>query len=296
MIKWELLEDQAGYDDDPTIVTALGRIEGEYYMFIGHRKVRNTEEDFEHNFAVPTPHGYKKALGMLKYAEHCGFPIVIFVDTTGSFADLKSEELGQGEAIAHYLRTLFGLKVPIITIVTGEGGPCVALAIACANKLLMLENSAFYVESTDASATILQKFSAAALKAPENLNITAQEHFRLRIAGSGIPEPLGGAHANPQQASSYIKNALLKAMENVVGLALPEELESVRFRYWFQWLKNSVEVEPADFALVDIDGALLLVLVEKRAPSQVEEEERLLAGFLEAEEMLVVVEHDDNPE
>ncbi|CAI9113533.1 OLC1v1014147C1 [Oldenlandia corymbosa var. corymbosa] len=217
--EWELLEDQAGYDDDPTIVTALGRIEGEYYMFIGHRKVRNTEEDFEHNFAVPTSHGYKKALGMMKYAEHFGLPIVIFVGTTGSFPDLKSEELGQG---AHYLRTLFGSKVPIVTIVTGEGGPGGALAIACVNKLLMLENCAFYVESMDASATILQKFSAAALKAPEKLNITAQEHFRLRIAGGGIPEPLGGAHANPQRASSYIKNALLKAMEEVRRLETEE--------------------------------------------------------------------------
>ncbi|KAF3775922.1 Acetyl-coenzyme A carboxylase carboxyl transferase subunit alpha [Nymphaea thermarum] len=170
--KWvELHGDRAGYDD-PAIVTGLGCVDGKNYMFIGHQKGRNTKENIHRNFAMPTPHGpsdvqlpscgqdvayvsrgschysliiYRKALRMMYYADHHGFPIVTFIDTPGAFADLKSEEIGQGEAIAHNLRTMFGLKVPIVTVVIGEGGSGGALAIGCANKLLMMENSVFYV-------------------------------------------------------------------------------------------------------------------------------------------------------
>lgn len=216
--KWvELHGDRAGYDD-PAIVTGIGSIEGRSYMFIGHQKGRNTKENIMRNFAMPTPHGYRKALRMMKYADHHGFPIVTFVDTPGAFADLKSEELGQGEAIAHNLRTMFGLKVPIITIVTGEGGSGGALAIACANKLMMLENSAFYVASPEACAAILWKSSQASPKAAEKLRITAQEHYKLRIADGIIPEPLGGAHADPVWTSQNIKEAILEAMEELTRM------------------------------------------------------------------------------
>ncbi|EXC06855.1 Acetyl-coenzyme A carboxylase carboxyl transferase subunit alpha [Morus notabilis] len=211
--KWvELHGDRAGYDD-PAIVTGIGSIDGRSYMFIGHQKGRNTKENIARNFAMPTPHGYRKALRMMKYADHHGLPIVTFVDTPGAFADLKSEELGQGEAIAHNLRTMFGLKVPIVTVVTGEGGSGGALAIACANKLFMLENSAFYVASPEACAAILWKSSQAAPKAAEKLRITAQEHYRLKIADGVIPEPLGGAHADPAWTSLQIKLTINKAME-----------------------------------------------------------------------------------
>ncbi|KAJ8573227.1 hypothetical protein K7X08_009738 [Anisodus acutangulus] len=187
--KWvELHGDRAGYDD-PAMVTGIGSIEGRSYLFIGHQKGRNTKENIMRNFAMPTPHGYRKALRMMKYADYHGFPIVTFVDTPGAFADLRSEELGQGEAIAHNLRAMFGLKVPITTVVTGEGGSGGALAIGCANKLLMLENSAFYVASPEACAAILWKSSQVAPKAAEKLRITAQEHYRLRIADAIIPEP-----------------------------------------------------------------------------------------------------------
>ncbi|KAL5565608.1 hypothetical protein UlMin_028772 [Ulmus minor] len=221
--KWvELHGDRAGYDD-PAIVTGIGSMDGKSYMFIGHQKGRNTKENIARNFAMPTPHGYRKALRMMKYADHHGFPIVTFVDTPGAFADLKSEELGQGEAIAHNLRAMFGLEVPIITVVTGEGGSGGALAIACANKLFMLENSAFYVASPEACAAILWKSSQAAPKAAEKLRITAQEHYRLGIADGIIPEPLGGAHADPAWTSQQIKLTINQAMEEL-GKMTKEEL------------------------------------------------------------------------
>nr|WDA53450.1 acetyl-coenzyme a carboxylase carboxyl transferase subunit alpha [Erycina pusilla] len=186
--KWvELHGDRAGYDD-PAIVTGLGSIDGKSYMFIGHQKGRNTKENIQRNFGMPTPHGYRKALRMMNYADHHGFPIITFIDTPGAFADLKSEEIGQGEAIAYNLRAMFGLKVPIITVVIGEGGSGGALAIGCANKLFMLENAVFYVASPEACAAILWKTSKAAAKAAEKLKITATELCKLKIADGIIPE------------------------------------------------------------------------------------------------------------
>ncbi|KAH9611994.1 hypothetical protein KSS87_021335 [Heliosperma pusillum] len=213
----ELHGDRAGYDD-PAIVTGLGTIEGRSYMFIGHQKGRNTKENIERNFGMPTPHGYRKALRMMYYADHHGFPIVTFIDTPGAYADLKSEELGQGEAIAFNLRTMFGLKVPIVSIVIGEGGSGGALAIGCANKLLMLENAVFYVASPEACAAILWKTAKAAPKAAEKLRITAPELCKLQIADGIIPEPLGGAHADPSWTSQQLRKAIIENMDELMKM------------------------------------------------------------------------------
>ncbi|PHU07097.1 Acetyl-coenzyme A carboxylase carboxyl transferase subunit alpha, chloroplastic [Capsicum chinense] len=219
----ELHGDRAGYDD-PAIVTGLGTINGRSYMFMGHQKGRNTKENIQRNFGMPTPHGYRKALRMMYYADHHGFPIITFIDTPGAYADLKSEELGQGEAIAHNLRTMFGLKVPIISIVMGEGGSGGALAIGCANKLLMLENAVFYVASPEACAAILWKTAKASPKAAEKLKITAQELCRLQIADGSIPEPLGGAHADPYWTSQQIKIAIEESMDELTKMDTQELL------------------------------------------------------------------------
>ncbi|KAG7964990.1 hypothetical protein I3843_09G201200 [Carya illinoinensis] len=220
----ELHGDRGGYDD-PAIVTGVGTIDGRRYMFMGHQKGRNTKENIQRNFGMPTPHGYRKALRMMYYADHHGFPIVTFIDTPGAFADLKSEELGQGEAIAHNLRTMFGLKVPIVSIVIGEGGSGGALAIGCANKLLMLENAVFYVASPEACAAILWKTAKAAPKAAERLKITASELCKLQIADGIIPEPLGGAHADPSWTSKQIKKAINESMDELMKMDTPELLK-----------------------------------------------------------------------
>ncbi|EEF34495.1 acetyl-coenzyme A carboxylase carboxyl transferase subunit alpha, chloroplastic [Ricinus communis] len=220
----ELHGDRAGYDD-PAIVTGIGTIDGKRYMFMGHQKGRNTKENIMRNFGMPTPHGYRKALRMMYYADHHGFPIVTFIDTPGAYADLKSEELGQGEAIAHNLRTMFGLKVPIVSIVIGEGGSGGALAIGCANKLLMLENAVFYVASPEACAAILWKSAKASPKAAEKLKITAGELCRLQIADGVIPEPLGGAHADPSWTSQQIKKAINDSMDELTQMDTQELLK-----------------------------------------------------------------------
>ncbi|CAF2123135.1 hypothetical protein BRARA_C01918 [Brassica rapa] len=218
----ELHGDRAGYDD-PAIVTGIGTIDGKRYMFIGHQKGRNTKENIMRNFGMPTPHGYRKALRMMYYADHHGFPIVTFIDTPGAYADLKSEELGQGEAIANNLRTMFGLKVPILSIVIGEGGSGGALAIGCANKMLMLENAVFYVASPEACAAILWNSSKAAPEAAEKLRITSRELVKLNVADGIIPEPLGGAHADPSWTSQQIKIAINENM-NEFGKMNGDEL------------------------------------------------------------------------
>ncbi|XWS43809.1 hypothetical protein CRYUN_Cryun16bG0136100 [Craigia yunnanensis] len=220
----ELHGDRAGYDD-PAIVTGIGTIDGRRYMFIGQQKGRNTKENIQRNFGMPTPHGYRKALRMMYYADHHGFPIVTFIDTPGAYADLKSEELGQGEAIAHNLRTMFGLKVPIVSIVIGEGGSGGALAIGCANKLLMLENAVFYVASPEACAAILWKSAKASPKAAEKLRITAPELCKLQICDGIIPEPLGGAHSDPAWTSQQIKAAINETMDELTAMDTEELLK-----------------------------------------------------------------------
>ncbi|CAL1399368.1 unnamed protein product [Linum trigynum] len=240
----ELHGDRAGYDD-PAIVTGIGTIDGKRYMFMGHQKGRNTKENIMRNFGMPTPHGYRKALRMMYYADHHGFPIITFIDTPGAFADLKSEELGQGEAIAHNLRTMFGLKVPIISIVIGEGGSGGALAIGCSNKLLMLENAVFYVASPEACAAILWKTAKASPKAAEKLKITANELCKLQICDGIIPEPLGGAHADPSWTSQQIKKAINESMNELTKLDTENLLKhrNLKFRK-LGGFQEGIAIEP----------------------------------------------------
>ncbi|XP_030450054.1 acetyl-coenzyme A carboxylase carboxyl transferase subunit alpha, chloroplastic [Syzygium oleosum] len=267
----ELHGDRAGYDD-PAIVTGIGTIDGERYMFMGHQKGRNTKENIQRNFGMPTPHGYRKALRMMYYADHHGFPIITFIDTPGAFADLKSEELGQGEAIAHNLRTMFGLKVPIVSIVIGEGGSGGALAIGCANKLLMLENSVFYVASPEACAAILWKTAKASPKAAEKLKITATELCKLQICDGIIPEPLGGAHADPSWTSQQIKAAVVEAMNELKKMDTQELLKhrTVKFRK-IGGFQEGIPVDPKRKVNMKIkEEPLLGMISEAELESEVE--------------------------
>ncbi|KAK8963486.1 hypothetical protein KSP40_PGU013469 [Platanthera guangdongensis] len=196
--KWvELHGDCAGYDD-PAMVTGLGSIDGKTYMFIGQQKGRNTKENIFRNFAMPTPHGYRKALRMIKYADHHGFPIITFIDTPGAYADLKSEELGQGEAIAYNLRTMFGLKVPIVAVVIGEGGSGGALAIGCANKLLILPSSCgIFQRMSDGSNSLrISQINLVDLAGSERQKTTRAAGERLKEDGN-INRSLSQLGLNP---------------------------------------------------------------------------------------------------
>ncbi|KAI8469767.1 MAG: acetyl-CoA carboxylase [Monoraphidium minutum] len=204
----ELHGDRAGLDD-PAIVCGIGSMDGVSFMFIGQQKGRNTKENVRRNFGMPQPNGYRKAMRFMRHADKFGLPIVTFVDTPGAYAGRAAEELGQGEAIAYNLREMFGLRVPIISVVIGEGGSGGALAIGCANRNLILENSVYYVASPEACAAILWKSRNATGTATEALRITAPELIKLGVMDTVVPEPLGGAHADPVAAFPAIKGAIM---------------------------------------------------------------------------------------
>ena len=205
----ELHGDRGGLDD-PALVCGIGSIDGTSFMFIGHQKGRNTKENIYRNFGMPQPNGYRKALRFMRHADKFGLPIITFVDTPGAYAGKAAEELGQGEAIAVNLREMFGFRVPIISVVIGEGGSGGALAIGCANKNLIMENSVYYVASPEACAAILWKSRDKAGTATEALKITSQDLLKFGIMDEAIPEPLGAAHSDPMGAFPAIKESILR--------------------------------------------------------------------------------------
>lgn len=243
--KWiELHGDRGGYDD-PALVCGIGRIDGISCMLIGHQKGRNTKENITRNFGMPTPNGYRKALRLMQHADHHGFPIITFIDTPGAYAGVTAEELGQGEAIAHNLRDMFGFRVPSISIVIGEGGSGGALAIGCCNKMLMLENAVYFVASPEACAAILWKTASAAPKATEMLRITGTELMKLNVVDEVIPEPLGGAHSDPIAASLNVKEVVLRQLRELLQMDEKELMQQrmAKFRQMGGWLEGQ-KVDP----------------------------------------------------
>jgi acetyl-CoA carboxylase carboxyl transferase subunit alpha len=205
----ELHGDRGGLDD-PALVCGIGSIDGTSFMFIGHQKGRNTKENIYRNFGMPQPNGYRKALRFMRHADKFGLPIITFVDTPGAYAGKNAEELGQGEAIAVNLREMFGFRVPIISVVIGEGGSGGALAIGCANRNLIMENAVYYVASPEACAAILWKSREKAGTATEALRITSQDLLKFGVMDEAIPEPLGAAHTDPMGSFPAIKEAILR--------------------------------------------------------------------------------------
>ena len=246
--KWvELHGDRAGYDD-PSLVCGIGSIDGVTFMFIGQQKGRNTKENIHRNFGMPTPNGYRKALRFMQHADKFGIPIITFVDTPGAYAGKKAEELGQGEAIAYNLREMFGFRVPILSVVIGEGGSGGALAIGCANKMLIMEHSVYYVASPEACAAILWKSRDKAGEATEALRITSKDLTDLGIMDEVIPEPLGAAHSDPVGAFMMLKQALMNSWDDFKDLS-PEEIISQRyakFRSLGRWDEDEEETEVPD--------------------------------------------------
>lgn len=217
----ELHGDRGGLDD-PALVCGIGSIDGKSFMFIGHQKGRNTKENIYRNFGMPQPNGYRKALRFMRHADKFGLPIVTFVDTPGAYAGKNAEELGQGEAIAVNLREMFGFRVPIISVVIGEGGSGGALAIGCANRNLIMENSVYYVASPEACAAILWKSREKAGTATEALKITSQDLLNFEVMDESIPEPLGAAHTDPMGSFPAIKEAILRNYQKYENMTAEE--------------------------------------------------------------------------
>ncbi|NJR39314.1 MAG: acetyl-CoA carboxylase carboxyl transferase subunit alpha [Leptolyngbyaceae cyanobacterium CSU_1_4] len=209
----ELHGDRSTGADDRAMVGGVARIEGRPVVMLGHQKGRDTKDNVSRNFGMASPGGYRKAMRLMDHANRFGMPIITFIDTPGAYAGLEAERLGQGEAIAYNLREMFRLEVPIICTVIGEGGSGGALGIGVGDRLMMFEHSVYTVASPEACAAILWKDAAKSHQAAEALKITALDLKNLGILDQILPEPVGGAHADPLQTAATLKQALLENLE-----------------------------------------------------------------------------------
>ncbi len=205
------------FEEDAAIVAGLGRLGDLTVMVIGHQKGSNTSEMMERNFGMPEPEGYRKGMRLMRYAAKFGMPIVTLVDTAGAYPGLGAEERGQSNAIAESIMLMSRLPVPLVTVVTGEGGSGGALALGAADRVLMLENSYYSVISPEGCATILFKDAAAAPRAAAALRITGPELLRLGVMDAVIPEPEGGAHTDPMAAAANLRTALVTTLRDLLG-------------------------------------------------------------------------------
>jgi acetyl-CoA carboxylase carboxyl transferase subunit alpha len=197
--------------DDQSIVGGMARFDGEPCMVIGHQKGRDTKEKILRNFGMPRPEGYRKALRLMQLAEKFGLPVFTFVDTPGAYPGIDAEERNQSEAIGRNLYAMASLKTPIIVTIIGEGGSGGALAIAVGDAVLMLQYATYSVISPEGCASILWKSADKAPEAAETLGITASRLKTLGLIDKIVPEPLGGAHRDPQATAASLKKALAEA-------------------------------------------------------------------------------------
>lgn len=216
------------FDEDVAIVGGLARLGGLTVMVIGHQKGHTMAEMTERNFGMPNPEGYRKALRLMRYAAKFGLPIVTLVDTAGAYPGIGAEERGQSIAIAESIMQMSRLPVPIVTIVTGEGGSGGALAVAVGNRVLMLENAYYSVISPEGCSTILFKSAAAAPRAAEALHLSAPDLLRLGVIDAVVPEPEGGAQADAPAAAANLKSAIIDSLQRLLN-ETPETLVEQRY-------------------------------------------------------------------
>lgn len=212
------------YGDDTAIVGGVAKYNGYPVTVIGHQRGRDTKENIYRNFGMPHPEGFRKALRLMKQAEKFNRPIICFVDTKGAYPGKAAEERGQSEAIARNLFEMAGLKVPIICIVTGEGGSGGALALSVGDRLYMLENSIYSVISPEGAASILWKDATKAKQAAEAMKITAPDLLELGIIDDIIPEVKGGAHRNVEEQAKIIDQVLKNTLKELIAIPSDERI------------------------------------------------------------------------
>jgi acetyl-CoA carboxylase carboxyl transferase subunit alpha len=197
------------FRDDPAIVGGWARLGGKTVMVIGHQKGRDTKDNLKRNFGMPHPEGYRKALRLMQLAARFDAPVITLIDTPGAYPGLGAEERGQSEALARNILEMSALPTPIVSVVIGEGGSGGALALGVADRILMFENSVYSVISPEGCAAILWKDASQRERAAEALKITADDLLRLGLVDEIIPEPIGGAHFDPDTAGESLRTALL---------------------------------------------------------------------------------------
>ena len=214
---FEEMHGDRSFADDFSIVGGLARFAGESVMIIGHQKGRDTKEKILRNFGMPRPEGYRKAMRLMRLAEKFAIPVITFVDTPGAYPGIGAEERGQSEAIGRSLYVMAELKVPIVSIVIGEGGSGGALAVAVGDVVMMLQYATYSVISPEGCASILWKSAERAPEAAETLGITANRLKTLGLIDKIITEPVGGAHRDPALVAQNVKKALQEVLRSLEG-------------------------------------------------------------------------------
>jgi acetyl-CoA carboxylase carboxyl transferase subunit alpha len=215
------------FGDDLAIVGGLARLGDRAVMVLGHQKGRDTKERVRRNYGMPKPEGYRKALRLMRLAERFGLPLITFIDTPGAYPGVGSEERGQSEAIARNLFEMSVLRIPIITVVIGEGGSGGALAIGVCDRLLMLQYSTYSVITPEGCASILWKSAEKKEAAADAMGLTAHRLAQLGLIDEVLEEPLGGAHRDPAQMSESLKEALMRHLAALEEVSR-EELREAR--------------------------------------------------------------------
>ena len=222
-----LLAGDRCFADDEAMVCGIGKIDGHAVVVMGQEKGNDLETRIKYNFGMAKPEGYRKAQRMLDLADKFHLPVISFVDTAGAYPGVDAEARGQAEAIAASIEKCLKVKTPIISIIIGEGGSGGAIAIATANRVLMLEHSIYSVISPEGCASILWRSGDKTKEATEALRLTAQDLKALGIIDEIIKEPMGGAHRNPQQAMQSVKEVILKHLRELENIA-PDDLKKQR--------------------------------------------------------------------
>jgi acetyl-CoA carboxylase carboxyl transferase subunit alpha len=219
---WSEIHGDRGFRDDPAIVCGMARFHGAEVVVIGQQKGRDAKQRVYRNFGMPHPEGYRKALRVMQIAEKFGRPVFTFVDTDGAYPGLDAEERGQGEAIARNLREMARLKVPIVATIIGVGGSGGALAVAVADRVLMMENSVYSVISPEGCASIMWRDASKKELAAEAMRITAKEVLDLGCIDGIVPEPAGGAHTDHEAAAALLDASLQTNLNELVKVPVAE--------------------------------------------------------------------------
>jgi acyl-CoA carboxylase subunit beta len=220
------------FDEDAAIVGGVGRLGDVAVVVLGHQKGHTTSEMMERNFGMPNPEGYRKGMRLMEHAARFGMPVVTLVDTPGAYPGLGAEERGQSVALAESIMLMTRLPVPTVTLITGEGNSGGAIALAAADRVLLMENAYYSVISPEGASTILFKDAAQAPRAAEALRIVGADLLRLGIVDAVVPEPDGGAHTDPPAAAANVKTALVAALGELIGTPVDQLLKDryERFR------------------------------------------------------------------
>jgi acetyl-CoA carboxylase carboxyl transferase subunit alpha len=226
---WGEIAGDRKFADDPAIVAGFGRFRGIPVCVVGHQKGRNTKEKVIRNFGQPRPEGFRKALRVMKLAEKFKLPVLTFIDTQGAYPGLGAEERGQAEAIAVNLREMAALQVPVVIAVIGEGGSGGALALGIGDRVIMLEHAVYSVISPEGCAAILWKSSSAAPEAASAMKITAQDLKKFGTIDEIVPEPSGGAHADPAETAALLAPSIERALRELQKLK-PAQLLDERYK------------------------------------------------------------------